>query len=384
MTLELEFLDYSFLGNSLLQWTIAFAVLLVSYLLLRLAVRIAGRRLKALATRTDTQWDDVIANALSKTRPLFLFVAGLFIASQFLHLPEHPRSIIHNLFIIALLIQAGLWVGEITRSTLEQQRQRALKKNPAAATTINAMGFLSRILIWSVVLLVALDNLGIDVTALVAGLGIGGVAVALSVQNILGDLFASLSIILDKPFVLGDFLIVDDFMGSVEYVGLKTTRVRSLSGEQLIFSNSDLLKSRIRNYGRMYERRVVFNIGVTYDTPREKLKRIPEIIREAVKAQDKTRFDRSHFMKYGDYALQFETVYYVASPDYNAYMDRQQAIYFAIHEVFEQEDIEFAYPTQTLYVTQRAGADTRNQDSHASGKKSSEQSADQAAERASP
>ena len=355
MTLKAEFLEHTFLGNSVLQWTIAVAVLLASYLLLRLAKRIAGHRLAALSTRTATQWDDVIAEAINKTRALFLFVAGLFIASQFLQLPERTQSLVHSLFIIALLIQAGIWLGVITLSTLEQHRQRALKKNPAAATTINAMGFLSRILIWSVVLLVALDNLGIDVTALVAGLGIGGVAVALSVQNILGDLFASLSIILDKPFVIGDFLIIDDYMGSVEYVGLKTTRVRSLSGEQLIFSNSDLLKSRIRNYGRMFERRVVFSIGVTYDTPREKLRRIPGIIREAIEAEDKTRFDRSHFMKYGDYSLQFETVYYVLSADYNCYMDIQQSIYFAIHEAFEQQGIEFAYPTQTLFVTQAAG-----------------------------
>ncbi len=355
MDLELKFLDQTVLGNSLLQWLFAVAALLLSYLLLRLAKRIAAHRLAALATRTETQWDDVVAGAIGKTKSLFLLVAALFIASQFLQLPERTQSIFHNLFIIALLIQVGIWIGVITISTLEQHRQRALKTNPAAATTINALGFLSRILIWSVVVLVALDNLGIDVTALVAGLGIGGVAVALSVQNILGDLFASLSIILDKPFVLGDFLIIDEHMGSVEYIGLKTTRIRSLSGEQLIFSNSDLLKSRIRNYGRMFERRVVFSIGVTYDTSREKLKRIPEIIRKAIEAEGDTRFDRSHFMKYGDYSLQFETVYYVLSPDYNLYMDRQQAIYFAIHEAFEREQIEFAYPTQTLFVTQAAG-----------------------------
>ena len=151
---------------------------------------------------------------------------------------------------------------------------------------------------------------------------------------------------------MGDFLIIDEHMGSVEYIGLKTTRIRSLSGEQLIFSNSDLLKSRIRNYGRMFERRVVFNLGVTYSTPRDKLRRIPEIIRDAINAQEKTRFDRSHFMKYGDYALQFETVYYVKSPDYNIYMDIQQSIYFAIHEAFEREQIDFAYPTQKLLVAQ--------------------------------
>jgi len=355
MSLKLEFLDQTVLGNSLLQWLLAVTALLLSFLLLRLAKRIAAHRLAALATRTETQWDDVVARAIGKTKSLFLLVAALFIATQFLQLPERTQWIFHSLFIVALLIQAGIWIGVITISTLEQHHQRALKKNPAAATTINALGFLSRILIWSVVVLVALDNLGIDVTALVAGLGIGGVAVALSLQNILGDLFASLSIILDKPFVIGDFLIIDDYMGSVEYVGLKTTRVRSLSGEQLIFSNSDLLQSRIRNYGRMFERRVVFSIGVTYDTAREKLKRIPEIIREAIEAEDKTRFDRSHFMKYGDYSLQFETVYYVLSPDYNLYMDRQQAIYFAIHEAFEREQIEFAYPTQTLFVAQAGG-----------------------------
>lgn len=355
MKLDLELLNQPILGNSLLQWLLAVTALLLSFLLLRLVKGIAGRRLAALVSRTETQWDDFVARAINKTRTLFLFVASLFIASQFLQLSERSQSLIQNLFIITLLIQAGIWIGVITVSALEQYRQRTLRKNPAAATTINALVFLSRIVIWSVVVLVALDNLGIDVTALVAGLGIGGVAVALSVQNILGDLFASLSIILDKPFVIGDFLMVDDYLGSVEYVGLKTTRVRSLSGEQLIFSNSDLLKSRIRNYGRMFERRVVFGIGVTYDTPRDKLKRIPELIREAIEARENTRFDRSHFMKYGDYALQFETVYYVLSADYNIYMDIQQEIYLAIHEAFEQESIDFAYPTQTLYVAKSPG-----------------------------
>lgn len=227
-----------------------------------------------------------------------------------------------------------------------------MEENPAAVSTINVIALASKIVLWSTVILLGLDNLGINVTALVAGLGIGGVAVALALQNILGDLFASLSIVFDKPFINKDFLIVGDLMGSVEHIGLKTTRIRSLSGEQLIFSNSDLLNSRIRNYGRMFERRVVFSIGVTYQTPREKLKFLPEIIRKAIETKSKTRFDRCHFMKYGDYALMFETVFYVLSPDYNIYMDIQQAIYFEIHERFEQEQIEFAYPTQKIFVTQ--------------------------------
>jgi len=170
------------------------------------------------------------------------------------------------------------------------------------------------------------------------------------VQNVLGDLFASLSIVLDKPFAVGDFLIIDEHMGAVEHVGLKTTRIRSLSGEQLVFSNSDLLKSRIRNYGRMFERRVVFKFAVTYQTPRDKLKIIPQIVRESILELDKVRFDRAHFQAYGASSLDFEIVYYVLAPDYNLYMDIQQAINLRIHERFEQEGIDFAYPTQTVYV----------------------------------
>lgn len=346
----MEFFNQSFLNNSLLQWLIAVAAFLVTVLLLRIIQHLAGRRLTALATRTDTQWDDIFVELIPRTKLLFLVVVSIFVASIFLDLPDRIESAVSNLLVIALLIQSGIWGVTLITSVLESYRQLALKNNRAKVTTINLIGLIIRIVLWSIVALLVLDNLGVNVTALVAGLGIGGVAVALALQNILGDLFASLSITFDKPFIIGDFLIIGEHMGSVEHVGLKTTRVRSLSGEQLVFSNSDLLNSRIRNYGRMYERRVVFSIGVTYQTPREKLMRIPGIIREAVEAQDETRFDRSHFMKYGDYALMFETVYYVLSPDYNIYMDIQQSIYFAIHKGFEQEGIEFAYPTQKLFL----------------------------------
>jgi small-conductance mechanosensitive channel len=355
MVTKLEFMNQAILGNTLIQWTLAIIVLLFSFVLLQLAKRIAKNHLPDLTYMTDTQWDDIIVAAIKQTKTLFLLVVSIFIGSMFLQLPDRVHSVLQVTFIIVLLIQLGIWLTVITISIVDQYSKRTLTKNPAAATTMNAVGFIGRIVIWSVITLVALDSVGINVTTVVAGLGIGGVAVALAVQNILGDLFASLSIILDKPFVIGDFLIIDEHMGSVEYIGLKTTRIRSLSGEQLIFSNSDMLKSRIRNYGRMFERRVVFNIGVTYDTPRDKLKRIPDIIRDAINSQEKTRFDRSHFMNYGDYALQFETVYFIKSPDYNIYMDIQQSIYFAIHEAFEREQIEFAYPTQKLFVEQASG-----------------------------
>ena len=350
--MDLDFLQYSILENNLKQWLLAAGTVLLGFLVLRLLKHLASTRLARIASRTQTRWDDIIVDAINRTGTVFLLLISVFFGSLFLDLPERMQTIFRAIVMIALLLQVGVWLTAITISVIEQYRKQAMAKNPAAATTINAIGFMGRIVIWSVLVLVALDTMGINITTVIAGLGIGGVAVALAVQNILGDLFASLSIILDKPFVIGDFLIIDDFLGSVEYVGLKTTRVRSLSGEQLIFSNSDLLKSRIRNYGRMFERRVVFTLGVTYDTPRDKLKQIPGIIREAITAEDNTRFDRSHFMKYGDYALQFETVYYVLSPDYNTYMNIQQSIYFAIHEAFEKTGISFAYPTQKLFVAQ--------------------------------
>ena len=346
----MENLNQTILNNSLLQWLIAVAALLVTVLLLRIFQHLAGRRLTALATRSATQWDDMFVALIARTKLLFLIVVSIFVATLFLDLPDRIQATVSTLLVIALLFQSGIWGATFIARVLESYRQHALENNRADVTTINLIGLVIRIVLWSIVTLLVLDNLGVNVTALVAGLGIGGIAVALALQNILGDLFASLSITLDKPFIIGDFLIIGEHMGSVENVGLKTTRVRSLSGEQLVFSNSDLLNSRIRNYGRMFERRVAFSIGVIYETPREKLRRIPEIIQEAVESQDETRFDRSHFMKYGDYALMYETVYYVLSPDYNIYMDIQQSIYFAIHEVFEKEGIEFAYPTQKLFV----------------------------------
>jgi small-conductance mechanosensitive channel len=339
------------MGNSLLQWLIAVAALLGTVFVLRIAQHLIGQRLAVFVARTATQWDDVVAALIAKTKLLFLIVVGVYVASIFLQLPDRIHSIVSNLLVITVLLQAGIWGVTFITAALEIYRQQALEKNRAAVTTINLIGLVSKVALWAIVVLLALDNLGVNITALVAGLGIGGVAVALALQNILGDLFASLSITFDKPFIVGDFLVISEHMGSVEHVGLKTTRVRSLSGEQLVFSNSDLLNSRIHNYGRMFERRVVFSIGVTYETPRDKLQLIPEIIREAVEAQEKTRFDRSNFSKFGDFALLFETVFYVLSPDYNVYMDIQQAIYFNIHERFEQEGIEFAYPTQKLFVT---------------------------------
>jgi small-conductance mechanosensitive channel len=338
------------LGNTTTEWAVAIGVALLFVIVLRTVQGVIRGRIARLAQKTDTRWDDHLVKIISSTRLLFWLVMGGWFGAQFLDLPYPAQRWVRIVFVIALLLQAGLWGGALVNSVLREYRKRKQEENPEDLTTLGLIGLAARIAVWSVVVLLILDNLGVDITALVAGLGIGGVAVALALQNILGDLFASLSIVLDKPFVVGDFLMVGDFLGSVEKIGLKTTRLRSLSGEELIFSNNDLLGSRVPTSARRPARRVVFKLGVTYQTPRDKLKIIPQIIREAIEAQADTRFDRSHFSQYGDFSLNFESVYYVLSRDYNQYMDIQQAIYLTVHERFEAEDIEFAYPTQTLFL----------------------------------
>ncbi|HEY9202400.1 MAG TPA: mechanosensitive ion channel family protein [Gammaproteobacteria bacterium] len=345
-----QWLNIQVYNNSLLQWLLAIGVaLLILFSALFIRYLFRGHIKRKLENQHSLFWNASLT-ALKKTRWLFLLIIAITFASYTLELPTRLDSTINHILVIAFIIQLGLWLTSILRVSMDGYRQQQLEKHPSSATTLSLLNFIGRLLIWCMVLLLALDNLGVNITALVAGLGVGGIAVALALQTILGDLFSSLSIVLDKPFVIGDFLIVDDLLGTVEYVGLKTTRLRSLSGEQLVFSNSDLLNSRIRNFGRMYERRVPFTIGVTYQTPLAKLKMIPQIIRDAIESQQNTRMDRSNFKAHGDFALLFESVYYVKVPDYNEYMDTQEAINLFIHQRFEEEGIEFAYPTQTLYL----------------------------------
>jgi small-conductance mechanosensitive channel len=271
-------------------------------------------------------------------------------AARPLELSDGAESFLRAVLVIGILLQAGFWGMGLTNYVVQRWRRQQIMHDPGMATAVGALGFIAKLGLWAVLSITALANMGVDITAFVASLGIGGIAVALALQNVLGDLFASLSIVLDKPFVIGDFVVVDDLQGTVEHVGLKTTRIRSLSGEQIVFSNSDLLSSRVRNFKRMQERRIVFPVGVTYDTPASKLRAIPGIIEEAVGAQERARFDRSHFKAFGDFSLDFETVYYVTVPDYAAYMDVQQEVNLALVDAFSQDGIEFAFPTQTLHL----------------------------------
>ena len=349
-TKQLPYADVEILSNSLYQWCIACLAFLLLVIIVRLLRSVVTKKLQSLTKLTENDMDDVIAHCLEGTHVLFILILSGYIASRLLALPDGIASRLFSIFVIATLIQGGIWVSRLVVGIITEHISNKQSEDPSSSSALGLVTFIARLGIWASVILLMLDNIGIDITALVAGLGVGGIAVALAVQNVLGDLFGSLSIILDKPFAVGDFVIVDSYMGTVERIGIKTTRVRSISGEQLIFSNSDLLGSRIRNYKRMYERRVVFSIGVIYQTPLEHLKMIPEILKNAVSDQEHIRFDRAHLSKLNDSSIDFETVYYVLQPDYALYMDIQQAIYLTVMKQFKDLGIEFAYPTQTLFI----------------------------------
>lgn len=349
-------------GNSWLDWSMALGISTVALLMFLMARRAIRNYYKKMQATSETELLEIPLQVLSRTTLPLLFIVALFIGTQWLTMGPTTQRLLSSAITIAVFWQVGIWTMAAVSIWLERKRQRSLATDRAAVGSLGIISFVVNVVIWAMVLLLTLDNLGIDITALIAGLGIGGIAVALAVQNVLGDLFASLSITLDRPFVIGDFLIVGDFMGSVEYIGIKSTRLRSLSGEQIIISNSDLLGSRVRNYGRMQERRVVFGTSVTYETPIEQVEQIPALIRQIVEAQPGTRFDRSHFAKHAAACLNFETVYYVLSADFNEYMDIQQAINVRLHRELQQRGVEFAYPTQKVYlVSQNSPADNDSQ-----------------------
>lgn len=341
-----------YLGNAVETWFIALGAVFVTFLILKVLQRILLSRLSGIALHTETQIDDLLLAFISNTKNFFFFIVSVYVGSNLLVLQPAISRIWNKIFLIVVIIQIALWVSRGINFFISVTVKKRMTDDAASATTISVLGFISKLLLWAITLLLLLDNLGVNITSLVAGLGIGGIAVALAVQNVLGDLFASLSIVIDKPFVIGDFIVVDKMMGTVEHIGLKTTRLRSLGGEQLIFSNNDLLKSRIQNYKRMQERRIVFGFGVAYETPAGKLPLINNIIREIIEKQSPVRFDRSHFKEYGESALNFEVVYFVKKQDYNLYMDIQQAINLEMFERFRAEGIEFAYPTRTLFIRQ--------------------------------
>lgn len=341
-----------FLGNTIANYLICIFLILAGSIIIKAFHVFLLKRLKAWAKKTVTTIDDLLVGLIRKIALPFLYFSVFFLSLNILAIDPRLKKVIDAAWVAVLALSVVRFAIALIRYGLDvywikMGRQEALRRS------LNGILVVSKVAIWGLAVVFFLDNLGFKISAVIAGLGIGGVAVALAAQAVLGDLFSYFAILFDHPFEIGDFIIIGDYLGTVEHVGIKTTRIRSLGGEQLVFSNTDLTNSRVRNYKRMEKRRVVFKLGVTYQTPLEKLKIIPGIIQNIIKNVKDTVFDRAHFFSYGDFSLVFEIVYYVIGADYNKYMDIQQEINFAVKKEFESRGIEFAYPTQTLFVTKQ-------------------------------
>lgn len=349
----MEVFNYLIAGNQVTAWLSAAGLFGLVFVALLLARSFLLRRLEKQAVKTPGDVDGLLSDLLSRMRALFLLILALWAASHSLSLEPGLVELLRTATIIALLLQAAGWGLGLINYLVQRRLKADAEEDPGQATTLGALSLVAKVALWSIIILLILENItGIQVDSLIASLGITGIAVALAVQNILGDLFASLSIALDKPFVIGDAIVVDDFTGTVEHIGLKSTRLRSLSGEEIVFSNSDLLNSRIRNFKRMQRRRVLFTLGVSYATPYEKLARLPEIVRDIISNQEQATFDRAHFSQMNQFSLDFECVYYVEAPDITAHVQIQHAINLALIKKLSEEQIEIPFPTQTLLFGQ--------------------------------
>jgi small-conductance mechanosensitive channel len=338
----------SVLGQPLAAWVEGGAIFLALVLAVLLARRLLLAHGARLQARAPGEVGNVLVALVRETRWVLLALPALYLGSAALTLPPGGDRALRSAAVLAFLLQVAIWASAGIDAWVAGYRRRRLTVDAASATTVGALNFLVKLVLWVLLLLLALDNLGVNVTALITGLGIGGVAVALALQNILGDIFASLSIVLDKPFVLGDTIGVGDATGTVESIGLKTTRLRSATGEQLVFGNGDLLKGRIKNFRRMETRAVTLAFSLAYDTPPEGLEAVPGLVRGIVEGQSQVRFERAHLKGFGPAGFDFEAAYTVLTPEFNLYMDRQQAIDLALLRALEKQGISLARPHQIL------------------------------------
>lgn len=348
--MNLDFLEIQILSNKLADYSLALIILISSILIIRVVRGLVIRNLKKWAAQTTNPFDDAVVRILeNKIVPIF-YLGSFYIAVDNLNLHPILDRAIEVLIVIGSCILGIRLVATLAEYVLKIYWLTYHYNNPNVEQSINTLIPAIRTVIWLIGIIFILDNLGFDISAVVASLGIGGVAIALASQGVLQDLFSYFSILLDRPFELGDFIIVGDYMGSVEYVGIKTTRLKSISGEEIIIANTDLTGSRIRNFKRMRERRIVFKFGLIYDTTAEQLKMIPDLIERIVRETEHTKFDRAHFSGYSDFSLDFEVVYFIDSNDYTQYMNAQQQINLNIKTEFARNNIQFAYPTQINYL----------------------------------
>lgn len=345
-----ELLNYSIFGNTVLKYLIAFGSLFVGMLIVLIFKKYILSRLKKWADKTDISLDDLFVKAIEKSLIPIIYLGIFFAAVHTLKLSDDfivglniASTIIITFFVVRSIISAISYALSSYAKKSDDSTRRE--------TQLKSINGLIKLVIWVIALLFILDNFGVQISAVVAGLGIGGIAVALAAQAVLGDLFSYFVIFFDRPFEIGDTITVGDKVGTIERIGIKTTRIRAIGGEMLIFSNTDLTNSRVHNFKKMERRRIIFKLGVTYQTTAQQLKMIPQIVKRIIEEQQDATFDRGHFASYGDFSLKFEFVYYVTGADYIKYMDIQQSINLDVYEAFEKEGIEFAYPTQTLFVS---------------------------------
>lgn len=337
-------------GSNTILWLVISVAALVLTVVIKFILNLTSARLRTFTQRTHSIWDDIGLDLLDGLKGSILFVWIFFLMTRSLEQNNFVKHVLPFVLVISAVFQVGIWGLYLIKNWRTNILDRRIRDNPSSAAALGLLYTALQIVFISLLVLAGLSNLGIDVTALIAGLGVGGIAIALAAQNILGDLLASLSIVLDKPFVVGDFIVTGNEKGTIEYVGVKTTRLRSLSGEQLVMSNKDILESRIQNFKRMDVRRVVQKFGVLYSTPVEKLEKIPQWTKEIIIGNEKLKFDRCHFFSYGDSSLDFEFVFFVKDPDYNTYMDLQQMVLLDIFRKFQEEKVDFAFPTRTIHV----------------------------------
>lgn len=335
-------------GNTLVEWAIAIAVAVLVAAVTRAVQGLVVGRLKRTTAQTATRIDDVVVSVLRGTRPFFHLAVGVVVARNLVELPAGTGKLVHVLLTLLLVFQVGIWGNRTAAGVIAIWATG--RDHGQQATMAAGLNFLARLVIWLLVILVALSNVGIELSAVIAGLGVGGVAAALAVQSTLGDLFAGVSMYFDRPFDIGDAVGIDTLRGTVTKIGIKTTRLQSLDGEELVIPNGEIAKSRIRNFSRMKERRVQFRFGLEFGLPVTKLERAPEIVRGVIDGREGLRFDRAHFVAIGATSLEFEVVYFVLSQDYAAYLDHHQAINLGLYRAFERESIGFAFPSQTLYL----------------------------------
>ena len=345
----MEFLERDFFQNSVLDYLVTFCIIVIGIVVVAFIRVYIIHRLQKKDEEAKTRFDKFLLGTLGKTFIPALVVVVIYVSVQHLTLNEYAEKAISIAGIIILTILGIRFFTSMLKYSLELYWLGRVDEDTKKRNIKSVMP-IAKIVVYALGLFFLLDNLGVNITTLVAGLGIGGVAVALAGQAVLADLFSYFAILFDKPFEIGDFIIVDQYMGVIEKVGIKTTRIKSLSGEQLVFSNTDLTNSRVRNYKRMQERRVSYRIGVIYQTALEQLKAVPEMVKKIIEDIPDTRFDRTHFVEYGDFSLNFEIVYYIYGADFNKYMNVQQQINLEMFDQFAKSGIEFAYPTQTLFV----------------------------------